>query len=105
MLLQGTVMIDLDRSLWSDFLYFPDSLDPNDIINRLQSEVTSVNEVLGKQEDIMLSMKKALLNGLSKVLGIRFAIQGLGFNEWNEVDHLAGTKYRNLLEKSPGSFS
>jgi lipoate-protein ligase A len=103
-LLQGTVMIDLDRTLWSDFLHYPDSLDSSEIIDRLQSDITSVNEVLEKQTDI-LSMKKALLNGLSKVLGIRFAIQGLGFKEWNEVDHLASAKYRDLLGKRPVSPS
>ncbi|MGA1841842.1 MAG: biotin/lipoate A/B protein ligase family protein [bacterium] len=101
-LLQGTIMIDLDRSLWTDFLYYPDSLDSHEIIDRLRSEITSVNEVLGKQDDIVLSMKKALLKGLSKVLGIRFAIQGLGFKEWTDVDRLAGYKYRDLLGKSPG---
>lgn len=101
-LLQGTVMIDLDRNLWSGFLYYPDSLNTNEVMDRLQSEITSANEVLGKQADI-LSMKKALLNGLSKVLGIRFAVQGLSFKEWNEVDRLARAKYRDLLEKRPFS--
>lgn len=104
-LLQGTVMIDLDRSLWTEFLYYPDRLDYNDIIGRLQSEITSVSEILGKQADMMLSVKKALLKGLSKVLGIRFAIQGLGFKEWTEVDRLAVYKYRDLLGKRPDSPS
>lgn len=97
-LLQGTVMIDLDRNLWSDFLCYPDSPDSNEVMDRLKSEITSANEVLGKHADI-LSMKKALLKGLSKALGVRFAIQGLSFREWNEVDRLAKTKYRDLLEK------
>jgi hypothetical protein len=80
-------------------------LDSNEIIDRLRSEIISVNEVLGERTDIVLSMKKALLKGLSKVLGIRFAIQGLGFKEWKEADHLESSKYRDLLEKRPGSPS
>jgi lipoate-protein ligase A len=95
-LLQGTIMIHLDRRLWSDFLRYPNSLDSNKIMDRLQSEMTSASEVLEKDINI-LSIKKALLNGLSKVLGIRFTVQGLVLEEWKEVDLLAGSKYRDLL--------
>lgn len=78
-------------------LRYPDGSDPLKMKNMLESGVTSIQEILGRDVDIC-SIKEALVAGISKCLGIRFEVQALSAREKRETDCLAREKYYDLLE-------
>jgi len=94
---QGTILMDLNRALWMELLHYPEHLEPCKIKKRLASEMTSVREISGKAPDIF-AIKRAVVKGLSKILGIRFSVQYLSPQEREEVARLSKAKYRDLLD-------
>jgi len=94
---QGTIMIDPKKAYWMSLLQYPDVSDPGKLKKMIESGVTSIQEILGRDLDIG-SIKEALVEGLSKALGVRFEVQSLSAREKKEMISLAGTKYNDLLE-------
>jgi lipoate-protein ligase A len=94
---QGTIMINPERGHWMSLLRYPDGSDPLRIKKMLESGVTSIQEILGRDVYIC-SIKEALVTGISKCLGIRFEVQSLSAREKREADCLARKKYYDLLE-------
>ncbi len=93
---QGTLMIDLDRSLWYDLLNYPKGSNAIQIKERLLSDTISINEALGRTVNIEM-VKRALFDGLSAALGVKFESDGLYPIEESDKRHLVCKKYNNLL--------
>ncbi len=93
---QGSLMVDVDRRLWAELLNYPSGLDLTGVMDKLKSGMTSICEASGK-DMAMAFIKKALLEGLSMALDIRFEHQGLFPEEREETIRLEGGKYRDLL--------
>lgn len=93
---QGTLMLDLDRRLWADLLYYPEQLIPGQFMERLGAEMTSIREI-SKKDIETDSIKRALLKGLSMNLGVEFKANTLFPDEEAEKERFARGKYKDLL--------
>jgi len=95
-LMQGTILMGVERSLWEDLLFYPEYMDAGGIRRKLASGMVALSEIAGR--DIKASdLEDAILNGLSTVIGIVFEQQCLSVEEQTAAASLSTDRYKDLM--------
>jgi lipoate-protein ligase A len=95
-LMQGTILMGVERSLWEDLLCYPEYMDADVIHRKLASGMVALSEIAGR--DIKESdLEDAVLKGLSMVVGIAFERQGLTKEEQTVAASLSMERYKDLV--------
>ncbi|SPD76348.1 Octanoyltransferase LipM [uncultured Desulfobacterium sp.] len=80
MLQHGSIILEPQVEAWADLLK-TNGETRNEIMKRLGSRITSLNEILGRTVDCG-ELKDALKEGMAQTLGIRFEDGSLTQEEW-----------------------
>ncbi|MGA1796712.1 MAG: biotin/lipoate A/B protein ligase family protein [bacterium] len=93
---QGTILMQVERSLWEELLRYPEHVGAPGIRRRLASGVTALSEIAGGDITVR-DLEDAVLKGLSRVIGIAFERQGPSLEEQAVAASLCMDRYRDLV--------
>ncbi|MGA1843126.1 MAG: biotin/lipoate A/B protein ligase family protein [bacterium] len=95
-LMQGTILMGVERSLWKELLRYPEYMDAAGIRIKLAAGMAALSEVAGREIRVR-DLEDAVFNGLSAIIGIEFERQRLSVDEQAAAASLCADRYRDLV--------